>query len=115
MELGILVFICIRNYFRARVMQLNAGLWAFYTFIAALATWFVGGIIITLIMIGRDAQLRALLMHQPVDRQQAVDYLMRKNLFVPQVFLIVCMIGGYLIVRHFMSKQSITNNNNNQI
>ncbi|HRO42743.1 MAG TPA: hypothetical protein PL009_07895 [Flavipsychrobacter sp.] len=105
MELGILIFCCIRNYFRARAANLNAALWSFYTFLASIVTWFMGGIIITLIMIARDSHLRKMLMQQPPDQQEIVKYLTGKNLFVPQLFLIVCMVGGYLFVRHLITKR----------
>lgn len=108
MELGILLFCCIRNYFRARAANLNAALWSFYTFLACIVTWFIGGIIMTFIMVSRDAQLRALLTKQPLDRQQVVNYLVSKNLVIPQLFLLVCLIGGYLFIRHLLIKRTVT-------
>ncbi len=106
MELGILIFCCIRNYFRAGAAELNAALWSFYTFIACICAWFIGGIIMTFIMISRDELLRDMLMQQPPDRQKVMDYLVQKNLLVPQLFLIVCMAGGFLLTRHLIIRRS---------
>lgn len=106
MELGILIFCCIRNYYRARAANLNAALWSLYTFIASMATWFIGGIIMVLIMISKDEYLRNLLMKQPPARQEIVDYMADRNLVVAQLFLIVCMLGGYLLVRHLLIKRA---------
>lgn len=105
MEIGILIFFCIRNYFKARAAQLNAALWSFYTFLACMITWAIGGVIMSIIMISRDPQLKDILLRQPADRQAVVNHLTQKNLLVPQLFLIVCMAGGYLFIRHLLSKR----------
>jgi len=109
MELGIIIFCCIRNYFRARAANLKAALWTFYTLLACLVAWFIGGVIITLIMVSRDPNLRKLLMQQPPDQQKVLDYMAGRNLFVPQLFLVVCMVGGYLLVRHLIIKRTKSN------
>lgn len=105
MELGILIFCCIRNYFRAGAANLNAALWSFYTFLACLVSWFIGGIIVTIIMIVRDPKLKTMLMQNPPDQDGVMQYLMSKNILVPQLFLLVCMVGGYLFVRYLIGKR----------
>lgn len=107
MSLGALVFCCVNNYFKARAANLNAALWALFTFIAYGITWFIGGIIVTLIMITRDPQLREIAMKQPSDPQAAVRYLESRSLIIPELFLIVCGIGGYLFIRHLILKRKV--------
>ncbi len=105
MELGILIFCCIRNYFRARAANLNAALWTFYTLLASLIAWFIGGVIVTLILLARYPQIKKMLLQQPPDREGIISYMAGQNLFVAQIFLVVCMLGGYLFVRHLLLRK----------
>lgn len=107
MELLIVLTFCsIRNYNRARAANLNAALWSFYTFIACLVSWFIGGIIAVYIMIARDPQLYNLLTHEPVDKQAVFKYMTGKNIIVSELFLLVASIGGYLFVRHQLIRRT---------
>lgn len=59
-----------------------------------------------LIMVSKDEYLRNLLMKQTPARQEIVDYMAGRNLVIAQVFLIVCMLGGYLLIRHMLVKRA---------
>ena len=105
MELIILVFCLFRNYLRAKVAQLNAARWTFYTFISMLCTWFIGAVIVVAIMVVRDPKVKQLLLTQPQDRRELTEYLNSKNLVVPQLFMLFSMIGGYLFIRYLITKK----------
>ncbi len=104
MEL-VLIFCCIRNYFRARAAKFNAALWTFYTFLSILVAWLIGSFITVIIMVIRDPQIRALLSQQPPDRQRLMEYVKHQNLFVHEMFLMFCGLGGYLFIRHLMIRK----------
>lgn len=106
MALFILVWGCFRNYLRARVGQLNAGRWAVATFFSILVAWFVGALIMVVIMVIKDPQLRVLMTKPDVDREELLRYTQANmNATISEVFMMVCAIGGYLFVRYMLIRK----------
>jgi len=99
---------------RAKAAKLNAARWTFYTFISMLVTWFIGVFIVVTIMLVRDPKLRTMLLSQSQDKQRITEYLSSKNLLVPQLFMLFCMVGGYLFVRYLMAKKGEMMGENNE-
>jgi hypothetical protein len=111
----VLVFCCVRNYFRARAANLSAALWAFYTFLAGIIGWFIGSIIVVIIFLMRDPVLREMLKEPKPDREAIVAYLAGPKLIVPEIFLAFCGLGGYLFVRHLIIKRSPLSENTDSV
>ncbi len=110
-ELFIFIFCTVKNYTRAKAAQLNAGLWAFYTFISIFIAWVIGLFIVTLIMLYKDATLREMLVSEPENRQKIMAYVQAKDLMIPYIFVAVSAFGGYLLVRHLIISRTKTDEN----
>jgi len=101
MGLLLTIFFCIRNYIRAKAKRLNAGKWAFLTFLAVIAGWFAGCMIVVTILLTRYPELIAMVNEPgtgPSEIAPAISE--RMNPFVAELFLLFCGLGGYLFVRH---------------
>lgn len=101
----VFIFCCVWNYLKAKSLKLNAGLWAFYTFLAVLAGWIIGLFIVSIIMVIRDPELQKLLMQPTPNRNAAMEYLKNQDLTISQLLIFFCGFGGYLLTRHLIMKK----------
>lgn len=111
----VLIFCCIRNYFRARAAKLNAALWSFYTFLAILIAFFIASIIAVIILLLQDPHLQNLMTQQPTNKQAIMDYMMSKNLTFANLFIAFSGLGGYLFTRHLIIKKTIIEDESNNV
>lgn len=112
MEL-LFIFCCVWNYYKAKAQKLNAGLWAFYTFLAVLVGWIIGLFLITIIMLLRDPELQKMLMQPTPNRDAAMEYMKHQDLTISQLLLFFSGFGGYLFTRYRIEqkgKESTTKN-----
>jgi hypothetical protein len=103
MGLFITIFFCIRNFMRAKAKELNAGKWALFTFLAVIAGWFIGCIIMVVILLIRYPELGTLVSTPGATPAEVTAFLAgRMDAVVADLFLLFCGLGGYLFVRHLL-------------
>jgi hypothetical protein len=108
MGLFLTIIFCALNYMRARVKKLNAAKWAFFTFLATLVGWFVGGMIMMIILMVRFPDLVELTTQpdaSPATLAPAIAE--RMNPWIAEIFLLFCGLGGYLFIRHLLIKKPV--------
>ncbi len=107
MGLFIAIFFCFRNYMRARAQALSGVKWALYTFLAVIAGWFIGSMIMVFILMIRFPEFWALVGNPDITPQEVSAFIMeRVNPWIADIFLLFCGLGGYLFVRHQLIKKA---------
>ena len=102
----VIVWGCFRNFVRARLGGLNGGFWALITFIAIFVAWLIGAFIVIGIMAYSDPILRDLMTQQPPDQDVLMRQIAQHNLLIPEILMVVCSFGGYLLIRHLIIKRA---------
>lgn len=102
----VFILCCIRMYVKARAANLNAALWTFYTFISILVAWLAGIVMVAIIFLVRDPNLRSLITKVPADRDAVMKHIMSQNMLIPEIFLMFCGLGGFLFVNYLVSKRT---------
>lgn len=107
MELLILILCCVRIYTLARLKGLNPAGWALRTFVTMFLCTFAGAIVSFFIQLGKHPDLRnVMVQYQNTHKQDDFlkVYMRYMDNIVIDVFLIVCALGGFLLVRHRLSR-----------
>ncbi len=93
---------------RARTQQLSGIKWAFYTFMAVIAGWFAGSMIMITILMIRFPELLQVAGSPDITPQEVSAYILeRVNPIVADIFMLFCGLGGYLFVRHRLIKKAL--------
>ncbi len=92
---------------RARAQALSGAKWALYTFLAVVAGWFAGSMIMVMILMIRFPEFLELAGTPDITPPEISAFLMERiNPVVADIFLLVCGLGGYLFVRHRLIKKA---------
>jgi hypothetical protein len=107
MGIFIVIFFCFRNYMRARAQALSGVKWGFYTFLAVIAGWLAGSMIMVIILMIRFPELLQLAGSPDITPQEVSAFILeRVNPIVADIFMLFCGLGGYLFVRHRLIKMT---------
>jgi len=109
MELIIYLACCYLNFKRAEAAKLNGFKWALLTFVIIFLFVGIGSFLLLASFVSQDAGFRELASNPEQDPKLVMEAIQKKVTFLHQLFVLFCGLGGYLLVRYWITKRTNKN------